>query len=298
MSKGKGILLIFIVIFGGIIAFLSYNWLSVKKTNIYVFNADYEDGTKLKKDMFEAFEVDNALVEAQSARFTKGESKATFLSKADINKLVEEEEVLAVQVFAGQPVTSNLYLSTSGSTVERRLSDGHTAITIPVNNITGVSSEVSAGSRINIYNLYSINTYNVVQLMYQNVKILDVQKTGNKTNGYTISAFTIEVKPEDALQLLYAIQYNQIRVSLLKPGTYQTTNNCIYKINTQMLELELMGNNSSGNGLVSTGSSTSNNGNGNEVTNSNNQQNTTIPETTTSTVTDGANGTVSDTNNN
>ena len=284
MSIGKKILLVLIVIFGGAIAFLSYSYLSTQKTNIYLFKGDYEAGTPISKDMFTTLEVDYDMV----TQLVKATNSAKYVTQNDMSKILNEGDYLAMDVYQYTPFMTTQIATIGGSTVERRLSDYKTAITIPVNNISGVSSEINAGARINIYASYETETFQVVQLLFQNVKILDVLATGNSSDGYNLSGFTIEIDPEDAPILLHAINNWEIDITLLKSGAYETmTTSSIYKVNTLMLDTIIA---SSGNSTsyaqtstTTTNSNVSSGSNNNEVTNS--QSNS-----TTSTATATSNG--------
>ena len=127
-----------------------------------------------------------------------------------------------------------------GSVVERRLADNKTAVTIPVNNISGVSPEITAGAKINIYTSYKTENYEVEELLFQEVKILDVQATGDAESGYTLNAITIQINPADALKLLHAINFQKIDITLLKSGHYtKLDNNSVYKISPELLDILL-----------------------------------------------------------
>lgn len=289
MTTGRKILLCLIVIFGGVIAYLSYQFLGSTKTIMYVFANNYEAGTKITRNMFEEVEVDESIVTNLNYK-NQNNGKPCFVTKASLDTIINKGEYLGVDVYQGTPFMTTETASYSVSTVERRLSDYKTAITIPVNNLSGVSPEIQAGARINIYASYSTESYEVVQLLFQNVKILDVQSTGDSSAGYTLTGFTIEVDPNDAMKLLHAINNWDIDITLLKSGAYDVmTSSSIYKVNTLMLDA-IIG--SSSNYSVSQGTSTgssisnvSNSSNINEVTGANttNQPNNTTSSTVTST---------------
>ena len=236
MTMGKKIILGLIVLFGGLIAFLSYTYLSTAKTNIYLFKNNYEAGSKITKDMFLTLEVDANMV-TDLAYATRGTIDAKYVTSDDLAAIIDKGDYLGVDVYKGTPFMTTQTATIGGSTVERRLSDYKTAITIPVNNISGVSPEINAGARINIYASYSTESFQVEELLFQNVKILDVQATGNEEDGYVLSAFTIEVDPQDAMKLLHAINNWKIDITLLKSGAYEVmTTSSIYKVNTLMLD--------------------------------------------------------------
>lgn len=284
MSAGKKILLVLIIIFGGAIAFLSYDYLSTAKTNIFLFKGNYEAGTPITKDMFSQLEVDYNMVTQLRKTTSEG---AKYVTQDDMAEILSKGDYLGTDVYQYTPFMTSQIATIGGSTVERRLSNYKTAITIPVNNISGVSSEINAGARINIYASYSTDTYQVVQLLFQNVKILDVLATGNEADGYNLSGFTIEIDPEDAPILLHAINNWKIDITLLKSGAYETmTTSSIYKVNTLMLDAIVA---SSGNSTsyaqsaeTTSSSNVSSSSNNNEVTNA---QTTTTTDTTTTTTT-------------
>lgn len=236
MTTGKKILLLLIVVLGGIAAYFTYSYLSTAKTYIYLFKDDYESSTPIKESMLIPIEVDADMV-LDLAYKTKGTLDAKYITADDLVAIIQKGDSLGVDVYKGTPFMTTQAATIGGSTVERRLSDYKTAITIPVTNISGVSPEINAGARINIYASYDTDSYQVEELLFQNVKILDVQAIGNEEEGYQLSAFTIEVDPQDAMKLLHAINNWKIDITLLKSGAYEVmTTSSIYKVNTLMLD--------------------------------------------------------------
>ena len=259
--------------------------MSTAKTNIYLFKDKYEAGTKISKDMFISLEVDADMV-TELAYKTKGTADAKYVTSNDLSKIIENGDSLGVDVYKGTPFMTTETTDIGGSTVERRLGEYKTALTIPVNNISGVSPEIEAGARINIYASYTTESYQVEQLLFQNVKILDVQATGTAEDGYTLSGFTIELEPQDAIKLLHAINNWKIDITLLKTGSYEImTTSSTYKVNTLMLDA-IIGSSSNANvsqtTTETTSSSVSDASSENEVTTSTeeNTDNTTSSEVT------------------
>lgn len=233
MKLGQKLLLVFITIFGILIAYFTYDYLKGAKTNIYLFANSYEAGTTITRDMLTTLEVDATMVD----NLAYSSQEAKYVTDSDLKEIIAAGDTLGTDVYAGTPFMTTETSTIGGSSVERRLGDYKTAITIPVNNISGVSPEISAGAKINIYTCYTTSSYQVEELLFQNVKILEVQATGDKESGYTLSAITIEINPEDALQLLHAINYQKLDITLLKSGKYnQISNNSVYKVNTLMLD--------------------------------------------------------------
>lgn len=241
MKSGQRILLILIVVFGGVIAYFSYSFLKSSKTEIYLFAQDYEAGTTITKEMLTTLTVDATLVD----EVMTSSNEAKFVTTNDLSTVLQEGDTLVCDVYAGTPFMTTETTTLGGSVVERRLQDYKTALTLPVNNISGVSPQITAGAKINIYSSYSTENYQVQELLLQNVKILDVQATGDDESGYELSAITIQVDPDQALRLLYAINFQKIDISLLKSGKYTPiTENSTFKVNTELVDLLLDGNSS------------------------------------------------------
>lgn len=239
MRKGQLLLLAFIGIFGALIAYFTYDYLKGSKTKIYLFANDYEAGTVITQDMLVTLEVDATMVD--NLAYSNAEAK--YVTPNDLKQIVSAGDTLGADVFYGTPFMTTQTSTIGGSAVERRLGDYMTAITIPVNNISGVSPEISAGAKINIYSCYETENYEIEELLFQNVKILEVQATGDSSSGYNLSAITIELKPEDALKILHSINFRKIDITLLKSGKYnQLTDNSVYKVNPVIVEALLGGN--------------------------------------------------------
>ena len=237
MKIGQIILLGLISIFGVLIAFLTYGYLKDEKTNIYLFNADYEAGRTITPDMLEIMEVDNKLVH----KVIESNSPAQYVLPSDLQKIIDNKETLGCDVSKYTPFMSTQTASVGGSLVERRLAKNKVAITIPVNNISGVSPEITAGAMINVYTNYSSESFQVEELLMEEIKILDVQATGDAESGYSLSGITIQVSPEQTLKLLHAINFQKIDVVLLKTGHYEQVDKSkmMYKVNTEMMDMNL-----------------------------------------------------------
>lgn len=238
MKSGQKILLAFITILGLLIAYFSYSYLKTQKTEIFLFAQDYEAGTQITKNMLTTLTVDASMVD----NVALSGFNASFVTPSDLKQVLEKGDTLVTDVYAGTPFMTTETTTLGGSVVERRLQDYKTAITIPVTNISGVSPEISAGAKINIYTSYETDSYEIEELLFQNVKILDVQATGDKESGYVLSAITIQINPEDALRLLHAINYQKIDITLLKSGKYNQIDDNIYKVNPQLVDVLLSNN--------------------------------------------------------
>ena len=239
MKLGQKLILIFIVLFGALIAYFTYGYLKGEKTNIYLFANDYEAGTTITREMLTTLEVDATMVE----NLAYSSNSAKYVTDSDLAAIIDAGDTLGTDVYAGTPFMTTQTATIGGSSVERRLGDYMTAITIPVNNISGVSPEISAGAKINIYSSYSTDDYEVEELLFQNVKILEVQATGDEESGYVLNAITIELQPKDALVLLHSINFRKIDITLLKSGKYTPiSDNSVYKVNPLLMNAVLGGN--------------------------------------------------------
>lgn len=216
MSKNKKIALVAAaaLLFSVLAGFLVFQFLTPRRTMVYVFNANYSAGTPVVNSMFMPLQVDSDLIAAgRSAPVSE-----QFVTSAEYAAVLQSGDSLRMDVGKGMPLTISLLSVTGGSSIEQNMAPSSVAITIPLNNITGVTSELQPGSRVNIY-VSSDASGQATTLQFQNMRILSVFR--NESGG--IASASVEATTVDqALKLVNAATYDNIYLGLIDVNGYQT----------------------------------------------------------------------------
>lgn len=214
-SKNKKILMILVV--AAVIAIIAgvalYMYLMPQKTTVYVFNDNYEAGVALTEDMLTPIQADSKIVIAGK----NSDTSSRFVTGSDIKAVLNSGDSLRMDVSEGMPLTLSILSVTGGSSVEMNMDPSKIAVTVPVTNITGVTSDLKEGSRVNIYTTGGDNAGTT--LLFQNMRVLSVQKD----NSGTLNSATIEVDTDQSLKLVYAANTSSIYFGLVDSSGYEYT---------------------------------------------------------------------------
>lgn len=208
-SKNKkiGLLLVIALAFCAAACFAVYSYCTPKKSIIYVFNAAYSAGTPINASMVTPIEVDSTIVESgkQAPIYQR------YVTSANYDSVMKSGDSLLNTVYKGQALTLATLSVSSGSAIEMNMKSTAIAVTIPVNNITGVTSALRVGSRVNIYS----SVDNKTDLLLQNMRIINV----TKSDGELISV-TIETNHEESLKLIQAANFTKLYCGLVDSTNY------------------------------------------------------------------------------
>lgn len=216
MKKSALITIVIILVLAIVAAYAGYTYLTTQKVEIYLFKDNYEAGTKLSTSMFTVIQTDVNIVKSLN------NSDVRYIVGDKIFELIESGEYLKTNVYAGMPLMSSNTVSYGGNPIEMRLSPDMVAYTVGVNNITGITPNLSYDSRVNISVSY-VDEQNqpMTKILLENVRVLDVQSMpGGDGNPSSISAITLELSREDQLKVQFAKAYAQIDFSMVKNGQY------------------------------------------------------------------------------
>lgn len=211
MSKKNKILIVIFValIFAALAGYSIYTYLTPMKATIYVYNNDYEAGTTITSDMFTPILVDSKIVE----NGRQASINERYIATAnDFNYVVNSGDTLLVNVYKGQTLTRSDMSVESGTAIEKNLATNAIAVTINVNNTTGVTKGLRIGSRVNIYSSYE----GITSLLLQSMRIIKVN-TGD--NGLT--SVTLECSQQEAVKLIYASEYTSVHFGLINENGYE-----------------------------------------------------------------------------
>lgn len=212
MSKNKIItsLIIGAVLFSSLAAFLIYHYMSPSRGTIYVFNDSYSAGDQLTSDMLTPVQVDSKIIVAGK----KTDASAQFVTPSEYQALIKSGDSLRMDVSEGMPLTTSMLSVSGGSTVEMNMKSDAVAVTVPVNESTGITNDLKEGSHVNIY----ANLDSTISLIQQNKRVLEVYKD----NG-TITGVSIEENIDESMELIYAVTNGSIYLGLVDATGYQAT---------------------------------------------------------------------------
>lgn len=187
------------------------SYLSPKRATIYVFKSSYPIGTQITSDMLIPVQVD-ASIEVAGRKANISERMVT---SADVRQLLESGDSLKVSVGEGTPLMRSLLSVTGGNRIMMSMTPSKVAVTINVDNTTGVTQELYSGASVNVYvTAYQGSTF----LLFEDMRVLDI--TRNKNNG-SLSNVTLEVTNEEAVKLINSAKNGSIHLGLINESAYQ-----------------------------------------------------------------------------
>ena len=211
LSKNKIIssLIVGAVVFSVLAAFLIYRYMSPSRGTIYVFNDSYTAGEQLTSDMLIPVQVDASIVMAGK----RSNVAATFVTPAEYQEVVKSGDSLRMDVSEGMPLTSSMLSISGGSTIEMNMKSDAVAVTIPVDEYTGITNDLKEGARVNVY----ASTNASVQLIQQNKRVLEVFKESGSITGVAL-----EEDIQESMELIYATTNGSIYLGLVDATGYQS----------------------------------------------------------------------------
>ena len=210
-NKKMVIVLLVAIVFAVLVAFGIYQMLTPQRTTVFIFNADYSAGTQVTANMLQSIEVDSNIITG-SNRASTGDY---IITEENYSSILTTAGVLRNDVYAGNVFTSSMLSTTGGNRIEMVMKKNAVAVTIGANNITGITTGLAYGSRVNVYANYNDSTV----LLLQNTRVLSVAKDSNGS----ITAVTLEVDIGDSMRVIHAYNYGSIHLGLVDVTGYQET---------------------------------------------------------------------------
>lgn len=204
MTKNKKIVLVLLaaIILCVSSGFVVYRAFTFQKVNIYVFNGTYEAGTKLTKDMYSTIEVDKTVV----TNGVKDSIRNVFISdEKTMGNLIGD--TLRISTYEGMPITRAMFSTAGGSNIEMQLAEGKIAVTVGINNITGVTNDLRANSYVDVVILGEQGTETI-----ENMRIVNVYKS----DDVNISSVTFECSADNYVKIAEAANKSTIHLGLIK----------------------------------------------------------------------------------
>lgn len=210
MKKNKiiAIFALITVLLIGATCYLIYRYLSPSRGAIYVFNDNYPAGTQVTKDILTAIRIDSTIIDGGR----NGKIEDQFITPQQYEQYTTAGDTLRMDVAKGMPITPSMMSQIGGSMIEMNMQSESVAVTISVNNITGVTNELQPGTKVNIYSVMDDG----VRLILQNMRILATYYSGESLSGVSI-----ETQQSEAMKLIYAASYGSIYLGLIDGSGYQ-----------------------------------------------------------------------------
>lgn len=221
-KKKKMSPVVWIVLVGLVVGYLNFSILATGKTTIYYASQDIPAYTKVEDLMLQAKQVSKDAVPP--------------------NAITDKKEVVgkytATDIFKGMAASKPQFLTEDKkSIIATQVPDGNIAMTVPVNNITGVHPNITTNERVNVYGfLDDKGSF----LLFQNVSIVNVFK--NVNNDKELSGVSLAVTPEEATVLNFFLEKGTIRLAVV-PYDYKQMN--IKTIDMNNINTDLLDNGTS-----------------------------------------------------
>lgn len=214
MQKNKKVMVTIIVAVVAIIlaTICIFTFLSPQRTTVYVFKDAYPAGTQIKADMFLPMQVDSQIVIAGA----KGEMNKRFITSAEFEEVIKTGDSLKMDVGEGAPFMLSFLTTAGGNAIEIAMNPSAVAVTVDVDGVTGVTDDLMAESRVNVYVAYRASG---TSLLLENMRVLSV----NKSEAGSLISATIETNNDQALKLIEAQKNGAIHLGLVNGSGYQYT---------------------------------------------------------------------------
>ncbi len=187
--------------------------LSPQRTKVYVFNSAYEAGTTITQDMLTTVEVDSTIIVAKA----KNNISDYFITDNTISDVLKSKESLKISVSNGTPLMKSMLSITGGNSIEMSMSPSMIAISVGIDNITGITSDLTSGTSVNVYAIPNSGT---PYLLFENMRLLEVSK--NESSDTLYSA-TLEVDNAQAIKLLEVTSTGSLYLGIVNSSGYQYT---------------------------------------------------------------------------
>lgn len=212
LTKDKKIVvaLVIALIFAIMAGIMVYFFMAPQRKTVYVFNSSYQAGTVISSDMLTPIQADSSIVVAGQ----KFDTSTRFITQDELTNIVKTGDSLRVDVTEGLPLMKSMLSITGGNSIEMAMSPSGIAVTVPVNDITGVTNEIAPGAHVNIY---ASGAGGQTYLIFENMRILQVFKTA----AGSLTGVSLEVNNDEAMMLISVVRSSNIHLGLVNGSGYQ-----------------------------------------------------------------------------
>lgn len=211
MKKNTKILIVIAValMLAALAAFLIVRALNPTRTTVYLFNQSYSAGTTVSGNMFTPVQVDSNMIILGN----KTSVNTKFVTQAEYAQIVKSGDSLKIDVSEGMPLMRSMLSVAGGNAIEMMMKPSAIAVTVSVNNVRGVTNELTAGSHVNVYFTSGSET----RLLFENMRVLNVEMNSSGI----ITAVSLETNHAQAVTLVNAAESGNIYLGLVNANGYQ-----------------------------------------------------------------------------
>lgn len=227
VRTGTLVMLLVALLFGGLAVFIAKFWLStqqiaveptapqpepVQTQTIVVANKDLRFGEPLTPEVLSEIPwPKNAVLEG------------SFQKIADVDK--DGRRVVLSPIGVNEPVLS-WKISGPGAraTLSSLVKEGMRAVTIRINDTSGVAGFVLPGDRVDVLYTYGDEKGSTIDVLFQGVRVLAVNQNADEKNASPIDGHvaTLELSPVDAQKLALAQSTGALTFTLRPAGSLDT----------------------------------------------------------------------------
>lgn len=207
-SKKIIVVVLLAIAFAALATLGVYQLMTPQRTYVYLFADNYTAGTLVTERMLTPVEVDNNIVVGGS-QMHAGDY---YVTASNISNVLSSAGVLRNDVNAGTALMTSMLTTTGGNSIEMTMKQNAVAVTIGASYVTGVTDELSSGSRVNVYANYDNRT----TLLLESIRVLKTSYSGG-----TLDSVTLEVDIAQSLQLINAYTFGSIHLGLVDATGYQ-----------------------------------------------------------------------------
>lgn len=228
-TNKKVLLIVLIIVLSCIAGLLVRTYLSSNKSQIYMFNGNYNKGDKITNEMISAYSIDSSMLKMIA------ESGDEYIT--DDNKKDFVDTYLITDVNVNTPALTSYSSKTGGNKLVNAIKDGKVATTVQVDDYKGVSKIVTPGCSYNIYSMTETDEGQLFHLILQGAETVAIKKDDNGS----MLALTFLTTPEDAMILQNANLTGQLVFTLINPETYEETEDYFIEKGTEKKQVNEQG---------------------------------------------------------
>lgn len=128
---------------------------------------------------------------------------------SEVHKFMGQK--LARQVSGGLPLMKTDVEMEGTHALEQPLESNHTAMSIPVDNVIGVTPHISVGERVHLYASFEDEAGSHSGLLLRDMPVVGVQRE-QESDFPQLEAVTISVRLQEAVLLTHALHYGKVRL--------------------------------------------------------------------------------------
>lgn len=207
------ILLVFALMLAIGAAWMANTWISQKSSNhladgkttaVIVAEMDIPFGQKIDTVHLKSIEMPKELAPAGSFRSTD-----------EVVGKVATDAIFSGEVIIAQRVADHA----GGSALAAMVDPDMRAVSVRVNDVTGVAGFLLPGNRVDVLAARKENRRSVTRTVIQNVRVLAIDQTSSpeKDKPVVVRAVTLEVSPKQSELLFQAMDEGTIQLTLRNP---------------------------------------------------------------------------------